>query len=80
MQLDSDPKKIVLLGFGVLHLAQQKKREGAGIPGDIRARIGADRRIVRASPRRAPPPQIRAAVVDPRRAPQGEGRGAAGPA
>ena len=32
------------------------------------------------TPRRAPPPQIRAAVVDPSRAPQGEGRGAAGPA
>jgi hypothetical protein len=25
--------QIVLLGFGVLRLAQQKEREGAGIPG-----------------------------------------------
>ena len=34
---------------------------------------------VPSAPRRAPPPHIRATAVDPRRAPRGEGRGAAGP-
>ena len=35
LQLDSDPNtnRLVLLGFGVLRLAQQKETEGAGIPG-----------------------------------------------
>ena len=46
LQLDSDPNtnRLVLLGFGVLRLAQQKETEGAGIPG------GCARRRQRAGP------------------------------